>query len=50
MKVSTCKSYIYEHTYVAQLNWTGMEDVWIALTRTVASPVKEGDTPLRSRK
>jgi hypothetical protein len=47
---STCKWYYYEHTYGAQLKWLGMVDVQVALTRTIISPLKEGDTPLRSRK
>jgi hypothetical protein len=49
-KDSTCKSYNYEHTYAAQLKWTGMEDVWVALTRMAISPLNGGDTPLCSRK
>jgi hypothetical protein len=37
-------------TYAAQLKWMGMEDVRVVLTRTASSPLKEGDTPLHSRK
>jgi hypothetical protein len=40
----------YGHTYGTQLKWLGMEDVRVALTRIAVSPLKEGDTPLRSRK
>jgi hypothetical protein len=49
-KDNTCNSNRYEHTYGVQLKWSSMEDAWVALTQTVVSPLKEGDTPLRSGK
>jgi hypothetical protein len=49
VKDSEYKSYNSELTYVAQLKWTGIEDILVAQVQTATSPLQGDDTPLHSK-